>query len=142
MRMVTLAISYPTLNLMPTILIFMALVTSYRTEAPKGQAVGLAHVPWPATRRIEPAVTLIRGSKVTSEHTVGVRRLENEDGRIVRAGIASLLKLGIHPTAAIRSREIASDCRRQAEPAALAPGRPVRRIADHPVHSRIEVRPC
>jgi hypothetical protein len=49
--MVTLATSYPFLNILWTILIYMALVIWYRIETPIEQAKGLAHVPWLATRQ-------------------------------------------------------------------------------------------
>jgi hypothetical protein len=72
--MLTLATSYPFLNILLTILIYMALVIWYRIAAPIEHTEGLAHGFWLATCQIEVAVTLILGFEGITEHTVEVHR--------------------------------------------------------------------
>ena len=120
--MLTLATSCPFLNILWTILICMALGIWYRIEAPIEKAKGQGpHVLWLATSQIELAITLIRGLKEITRHTVEVARLEN--ARIVRDAIASLLEVGIDPMIVIRSKHMASDRGRHAESVVLGLGR-------------------
>jgi uncharacterized protein len=78
----------------------------YRIEAPMIQAQRLAGVLRSATTQIAQSISMIRGFKDISEHTVEVHRLENEADRIVREAIASLFEVGIDPMVVIRWKDI------------------------------------
>jgi predicted phosphate transport protein (TIGR00153 family) len=78
----------------------------YRIEAPMAQAQALASLLRSATRQISASISLIRGFKDLSEHTVEVHRLENEADRTVREAIASLFEVGIDPMVVIRWKDI------------------------------------
>ena len=105
--MVTLAISYPFLNILSTILMFMALVIWYRIAAPTEQANGLAHVLWP---RCTSTVCLL----ISLKPRLGV----------IVSTISRAAEVGVDSMAVIRWKDVAWDCGRHAEPVALGPGRP------------------
>jgi len=146
--MLTLATSYPFLNTLWTILIFMALVIWYRIEAPMERAKGLAHVLWLATRQIELAVASAESSTTyiapdsngegsrfarnPGSHEVDVRgsfrkgasRIGSQRATSCRPPASGRLGKSFHPVGVMAR-------------AACARG-----IADHPLRWRTEVSPC